>query len=258
MKLIPLGTNGFFPSFGRETMCFAIPYGKTLIILDAGTGLYRLVEPEGQKLLVGVDNVHLYLSHYHLDHTFGFSAAWKLLQDKNVSVYSGADKKVFSDFSKDYFPRNFDKDFANFSWRKLKTGENKIGDYQVVVRRQYHNRAGSIAFRFSFGVAYVTDSEPTRESVDFIRDIPLLLHEHYLSGEEILGKKNTKLEDHFLGKHTTSIGAAMIAKTANVGKLCLVHHYPFYDAKQLGKQKELARKIFKKTILAKDLEEIEF
>ena len=79
-----------------------------------------------------------------------------------------------------------------------------------------------------------------------------------MSGEEILEKTIAKLEDHFLGKHTTSIGAALIAKTANVGKLCLVHHYPFYDDKQLEKQRESASKIFKNTTLAKDLEEIEF
>lgn len=258
MKLIPLGTNGFFPSFGRETMCFAIPLGKTLIILDAGTGLYRLAEPVGQKLLAGAENIHLYLSHYHLDHTFGFYGAWKLLKTKKVTVFGKEEKKIFADLTADYFPINHEKEFANFSWKKLEEGENKIEDYKVIVRKQLHNGAGSLAFRFSFGVAYVTDSEPTQESVDFVRGIPLLLHEHYLSGEEILEKPNAKLEDHFLGKHTTSIGAALIAKEAKASKLCLVHHYPFYDARQLESQRESASKIFKKSTLAKDLEEFEF
>ncbi|MBI3955538.1 hypothetical protein HY338_03770 [Candidatus Gottesmanbacteria bacterium] len=258
MNVIPLGTNGFFPSFGRETMCFAIPYGKTLIILDAGTGLYRLAEPMGKRLLAGAENIHLYLSHYHLDHTFGFYGAWKILKDKKVTVFGKEEKKVFNDLAGDYFPINHEKEFGNFSWRKLDVGENKIGDYQVAVRRQYHNGAGSLAFKFSFGLAYVTDSEPTQESVEFVRDVPLLLHEHYLSGEEILDNTNAKLEDHFLGKHTTSIGAAMIAKEAKAGKLCLLHHYPFYNAKQLVKQREFARKIFEETELSIDLKHINF
>lgn len=258
MVIIPLGTNGFFPSFGRETMCFAIPLKDKLIILDAGTGLYRLAEKEGQELLQKYQEVHIFLSHYHLDHTFGFYGAWKLLKNKSATVFGKEEKKIFDDLAADYFPINHEKEFADFSWKKLEAGDNKIGDYQVTVRRQDHNDAESLAFRFSFGVAYVTDSEPTPESVEFVRDIPLLLHEHYLSGEEILIKPNAKLEDHFLGKHTTTVGAALIAKEANVGKLILVHHYPFYNTKELEKQRELAGKIFKKTELALDWKPISF
>lgn len=256
MRVIPLGTNGFFPSNGRETMCFAVPLKDKLIILDAGSGLFRLAETKGQELLKKYKEVHIFLSHYHLDHTFGFYGSWKLLKNKSVTVFGKEEKKIFNDLAADYFPINHEKEFADFSWRKLEAGENKIGDYQVAVRRQFHNGAGSLALRFSFGVAYVTDSEPTKESVDFVRDVPLLLHEHYLSGEEILKKKNTKVEDHFLEKHTTTVGAALIAKMAKVGKLCLVHHYPFYDGKQLEKQQDLARKIFQKTELASDLNHI--
>lgn len=258
MNIIPLGTNGFFPSFGRETMCFAIPFGKTLIILDAGTGLYRLAEPVGKKLLAGAENVHLFLSHYHLDHTFGFYGAWKLFKDKKVTVFGKEEKKIFADLAADYFPINHEKEFANYSWRKLEAGENKIGDYQVRVRKQDHNGTGSLAFRFSFGVAYVTDSEPTREGVEFVKNTTLLLHEHWFSGKDLNRENRVKLEDQLIHGHATTIGAALIAKEAKVGKLCLVHHYPFYDGKQLERQKELARKIFPKTELAMDLKMINF
>ncbi|MBI4990720.1 hypothetical protein HZB96_01345 [Candidatus Gottesmanbacteria bacterium] len=146
MKVIPLGTNGFFPSFGRATACFAIPFQNTLIILDAGSGLFRLAEPEGKKLLSGVEDVHLYLSHYHLDHTFGFYAAFRLLEKKKVTVFAETERKVFSDLAKEYFPINFDQEYANFSWQKVLIGNNQIGDYEVKVRKQYHNEAGSLAF----------------------------------------------------------------------------------------------------------------
>jgi len=261
MKVLPLGTNGFFPSFGRQTMCFAIPLGKTLIILDAGSGLFRLAEPTGKKLLAGVDNIHLYLSHYHLDHTFGFYAAWKLFSDKKVTVFGKSDKRVFSELPHTrYFPVDYAKVFHNFSWKTLKEGNHAVDNYLVAVRYQDHVGEGSLAFRFEYGktsLAYVTDSEPTRESVEFIKGVSFLLHEHYLSGEELLTKKNVKLEDHYVGKHVTTVGAATIAKGAKVGKLALIHHYPFADEKQLKNQLKIAKSIYGKTILAEDCRVIE-
>lgn len=262
MKLIPLGTNGFFATYGRQTACFAIPMGPTLIIIDAGSGLFRLGEKEGNKLLVGVSDVHLFLSHYHLDHTFGFYAAFKLLHGKKVTVYAESDKKVFADLAKDYFPIDIEKEYANFSWNKIRVGKNKIDNYTVDVRKQYHRGSGSLALRFKFKdgkeLAYATDNEPTWESVEFIKGSELLLHEHYLSGKEILDKPNTRLEDHFDGKHVTTVGAATIAKEAKAGKLVLIHHYPFNDNERLEIQLQVALSIFPQSIFAQDLKEIEF
>jgi len=262
MKVIPFGTNGFFPSFGRATACYVIPFKNILIILDAGSGLFRLAEPEGKKLLRGIKKVHLFLSHYHLDHTFGFYAAFKLLEKKKVTVFAGTDRKVFADLAKEYFPIDFDCEYTNFSWQKISVGNNQIADYAVKVREQYHRGAGSLAFRFKFKdgkeLAYATDNEPNWESVAFLKGVDLLLHEHYQSGEELLRKPNAKLEDHFDGKHVTTVGAAVIAKWAKVNRLALIHHFPFYDEKILEKLLRVARRLFSKTILAQDLKPIEF
>src|SRR3989344_4405343 len=100
MKIIPLGTNGFFPSFDRQTACYVIAYGKILIILDAGSGLFRFAESVGIDILKNVKEIHLYLSHYHLDHTFGFYAAFKLFKNKKVTVFGSCEKQVFSEFVK--------------------------------------------------------------------------------------------------------------------------------------------------------------
>lgn len=265
MHVIPLGTNGFFPSFGRETMCFAVSFGKTLIILDAGTGLFRLAEPKGKKLLNGAKNIHLYLSHYHLDHTFGFYAAFNLLKGKKVTVFGSSTKKVFSELpALRYFPVNYDRQFSNFLFHKLTIGKQEVDDYAVFVRKQYHRREGSLALRFEFSqkiktsLAYVTDSEPTQEGVEFVKNTTLLLHEHWSSGVDLGREKGMKLEDNLIDGHVTTIGAALIAKEANVGKLCLVHHYPFYDGKQLEKQQDFAKTIFPKTELAFDWKPISF
>lgn len=257
IKIIPLGTNGYFPSFGRQTACFAVPLGKILIVLDAGSGIFRFAEPDEKKHLEGVTEIHLYLSHYHLDHTFGFYAVWELFRGKTVKVFGKDEQNVFSEFGNfGYFPLDYKKEFKNFSFHALEEKTYPMNAYTVSVRRQHHGGHGSLSFRFEFSdkttLAYVTDSEPTDESVAFVHGASLLLHEHFAPGDDILREKGEMLKHHFFGGHTTTIGAALVAKKANVGKLALVHHYPYNDEKKLEKQLVLARSIFPNTILAKD------
>jgi len=258
MTILPLGTNGFFPSFGRASACFAIRSGKRLIVLDAGSGLFRFAEPEGKMLLDGVDYIDLFLSHYHLDHTFGFYAAFTFFKGKDVTVYGMTDRKVFEDITRQgYFPINYQKEYGSYRWVTINEGNFETGNYSVNIRNQYHRGEGSLAFRFDFGLAYVTDSEPTSESVRFVQGVPLLLHEHEVLPNETYSP-GKKLEDYAGGGHVSTIGAALIAKQGKVGKLVLIHHLPVLDEKKLKEAETLARSIFPKTFLAEDLKPIHF
>lgn len=252
MKIIPFGTNGFFPSFNRQTACYTIPYGKILIILDAGSGLFRFAEPFGKKLLNGVEEIHLYLSHYHLDHTFGFYAAFKLFEDKKVFVYSNQERQVFWEFvSLKHFPIDYHKAHRNFTWKTLKEGNNLISDYSVQVRIQDHRGEESLAFRFKLNdgeFAYVTDSEFSPRGITFVKDVPLLLHEH-----DTLG---TNEKEVYNGNHVTTYGAVRIAKEAEVGSLYLIHHNPFLSNAQLIQQLKATKRIFTRTKLSMDKREI--
>lgn len=263
MKVIPLGTNGFFPSFNRQTACYAIPYGEILIILDAGSGLFRLAEERGLRLLRNVKEIHLYLSHYHLDHTFGFYAAFKLFAGIKTAVYGSHSRQVFSEFVKlKHFPVDFAKMHKNFEWKTVNEGLNKTGDIKVSVRRQSHRGEGSLAYKFQFpagkSIAYVTDSEPSHESVDFVKDVDLLLHEHEKSGKNSVYKKGATLEKLYEDGHVTTEGAALTAKEGKVKKLYLIHHNPFLNNNDLRGELSKAKGIFGESFLAEDLEEVEF
>jgi ribonuclease BN (tRNA processing enzyme) len=262
MRLIPLGTNGFFSSFGRETACFAIPYKKTLILLDAGTGLFRLAEPIGKKLLSDINAVHLYLSHYHLDHTFGFYAAFHLLKDKKVTVFGSHRRQVFWEFvTLKYFPVDYAKKHKNFKWINLEEGRHKIADYQVSVRKQNHRGEVSLCYRFDFpegkSLAYLTDGDPEVGKIPFVEGIDLLLHEHEPARKKIPADL-AHLDKLHAGGHTTPEGAALIAREAQVGELVLIHHLPNVDVHELKKQLKVAKSVFPKTELAYDLQEINF
>ncbi|MGD2114802.1 MAG: MBL fold metallo-hydrolase, partial [Acidobacteriota bacterium] len=73
MRLIPLGTNGYIPTHGRQTMCFLVRFEDRALLLDAGTGVARLLEPRVRELLEGVEQLDVILSHFHLDHVIGLS-----------------------------------------------------------------------------------------------------------------------------------------------------------------------------------------
>jgi ribonuclease BN (tRNA processing enzyme) len=72
-RLVPLGINGFIPSFGRQTMSFLLLTGNEALLLDAGTGVGRLLERTMIDLLQPYDCLNIILSHYHLDHVVGLS-----------------------------------------------------------------------------------------------------------------------------------------------------------------------------------------
>lgn len=68
------GVRGSFPApgpdsmqFGGNTPCVTIRQDETLIIVDAGTGLYAF----GRRLPPGQDEYHLVFSHIHWDHIQG-------------------------------------------------------------------------------------------------------------------------------------------------------------------------------------------
>ena len=259
MHIIPLGTNGFLPSFGRQTASYAIPFDRTLIILDAGSGLARLATPEGNALLMEIDRVDLFLTHYHHDHTVGFNSTFDILASKKVTVYGMERKRMHVGITSPGYQavrRSFLQ--TSFDWKILGEGVHRVGEYTVAVRRQFHRGKGSLAFRFDFGLAYVTDTEVTRESIEFVRGVPLLLHEHFATGKRLLRRTRTAKPRHFRLGHVTTTGAATVAKEAGVGTLALIHHYPLSSNKRLTKQLAIAQSIFPKTILAQDLQAITF
>ena len=73
LRLLPLGTNGYFPAHGRQTMSYLLTMPGAALLLDAGTGLGRLIEPEVRNHVESLERLDILLTHYHLDHVVGLS-----------------------------------------------------------------------------------------------------------------------------------------------------------------------------------------
>jgi ribonuclease BN (tRNA processing enzyme) len=66
MKVIFLGTNGWYTTRTGNTLCTLIQTDHWDILLDAGNGLHR-----ADRHIDGQKPVYLFISHYHVDHIEG-------------------------------------------------------------------------------------------------------------------------------------------------------------------------------------------
>ena len=76
MQLHCLGTAGYHPNEDRHTSCYFLP--ESGIVLDAGTGLFRLAE------LIETPTLDIVLSHAHLDHVAGLTFLLDVLYQRPV------------------------------------------------------------------------------------------------------------------------------------------------------------------------------
>jgi len=81
MKLVFLGTNGWYDTPTGNTVCALIRTKRWDIVLDAGTGIYKL-----DQYCDGTKPVFILLSHFHLDHIGGLHTIVKFKFKKGVTI----------------------------------------------------------------------------------------------------------------------------------------------------------------------------
>lgn len=197
-----LGTTGYHPSPKRQTACYYIPQWS--LVLDAGTGMMRLVE---HLLREPKESLDILLTHAHLDHVVGLTflldtmAATTL---KHVRVFGEASKlDAIRDhlFSAHLFPVEPPFEFVPLpditnaeqplgKVAKIDAGEFVATDLLVHYFPQEHP-GGSLGYVLERGgkrLCYFTDTvarpEQTQHNatiVGFLRNADLLMHECYFS-----------------------------------------------------------------------------
>jgi len=225
MRTVPLGVNGYFPSFGRQTMSFLVLAGEDALLLDAGTGVSRLIEPAIRELLAPCAALNILLSHYHLDHIVGLSYLPGVWWDRPVYVYGPAvplvDAEPEDAFDQLLFPPVFPTPWRAFAGplevRPVREEELRIGGLELRLWRQDHP-GGSIGVRIGDELAYLTDTTVGDANVERVRGVKVLLHELWFTDEEA--------RTQGLRGHSSFSAVRDFAKAAAVGTLLLVHHHP--------------------------------
>jgi ribonuclease BN (tRNA processing enzyme) len=220
-RLIILGGGGWFPAHGRHTACALLRDGDSAIMIDAGTGVGRLVEQP--ELLDGIQRLDILLTHFHLDHVAGLAylPALQLCRDTTVwgpgqSLYGIPTADLLEPLSNEPFHPVPLRD-QDIQVRDLPTGEVELAGTRIDTRRQDRHTAPSLAFRFEDLLTWITDTAYDPASAPFAAGCRMLAHEAWFTTGE---PRNATI-------HTSALEAAKVAADAEVDRLLLIHAPPF-------------------------------
>lgn len=246
MKIIFLGTNGWYDTATGDTICVLLETEQYYIILDAGNGLHKL-----DRHITIAKPVYLFLSHFHLDHIIGLHMLNKfdLPQGLYICGQTGTRNVLDIIINK---PFTVPLNGLRFKTEVYELPEEKSNlPFRVDTLPLLHSSA-TLGFRFEIDhkvVVYCPDTGYCENAVILSKEADLLIAEcAYKSGQ---------VNERW--PHLNPESAAQLAKIADVKRLALVH----FDAsiyKTAGDRKEAveqAKKIFDNTFAGTDNMQIE-
>ncbi|MCK4859306.1 MAG: MBL fold metallo-hydrolase [Candidatus Omnitrophica bacterium] len=246
MKLIFLGTNGWYNTSIGNTTCIFLESEKEYIIFDAGDGLYKIDRFIKQK-----KPIYLFLSHFHLDHISGLHTLNKFNFPQGLKIYSYEGmKKILNKiicFPYTMFLNDLPYPVDLF---ELKEGDEQNLPFSLKCLSLIHS-APCFGYRLNIEnkiITYCPDTGICENALKLARDADFLMCECSLKAGQ----------DRKDWPHLNPHSAAQIAKQSNAKKLALIHFNPyFYPAlKDRERAEKEAKEIFANTFYAKDDMEI--
>ena len=219
MDALILGSGGWIPTAARETCCALIREGERALLIDAGTGVRRLLEQP--DLLEGVDRVDVVLTHFHLDHTVGLSylpavrlTAPPVVWAPGELAYGTPSRSLLGTLvGTPFFGASLD-DVAG-DVRELPSGAVEIGPFRLRVRVQERHAHPTVALRLRDELTYCTDTALDPENANFAAGSRVLLHEAWHASDTTSD-----------AGHTAAGDAGRLATQAGVESLVLIHVNP--------------------------------
>ena len=253
------GVRGSIPTPGRGTVryggntsCVEVRSGDDIIILDAGSGLRAL----GGALLEEFDNQPLHLTllvtHTHWDHIQGlpfFAPIYNPRCRLRIVGAPGARESLTNaltgQMESTYFPVPFAKVPGNIEIEEVKDFNFNIGLVQVRAQRSNHPGLcfGYRLFSPDSLIVFFPDSEPRdgdgdKEMIEFIRDADVLILDAQYDAAEY--------KTHVGWGHGRLDYTVELALKAGVRHLCLFHHDPGHDDRQIDSFVKRARHLVAK------------
>ncbi len=228
MKLIPLGISGYLPINGRHSSCFLVLFDDAAFLLDAGTGAARMHEPAIREHLEGVRELHVLLSHYHVDHTAGLYYAFTVRSIERMVIHAPVCPFIQADPEeaiRRYFspPLNsYTLDTTQLVIEPVNGPEKTIAGHTVRFWAQKHP-GGSVGIRIDNALAYVTDTVVMEENAGHLQDLDLLMHELWLNEED------AAKDEHENNRHACFGPVAAFVAKVKPARMMPVHLYPGYD-----------------------------
>jgi len=241
MKIIFLGTNGWYDTQTGNTLSILIAAREYNIVLDAGNGFTKL-----DRVLSNSHPIFLFLSHFHLDHLIGLHTLFKFSFSQKLTL-SGpkGTEKVLRALLKQPFTAPLDRLSYETEILELPGSEDRF-PFSVKAMNLVHPPL-SMGYRFLLDgkkIAYCPDTGYCENAVTLARGADLLISEcSFLPGENSAD-----------WPHLNPQSAARIAKEAGAARLALVHFDAAkYTTMELREKAEKeAQKIFPNTVACED------
>jgi ribonuclease BN (tRNA processing enzyme) len=243
LKVIFLGTNGWYDSATGNTISVLLKTESYDIIFDAGYGLSKL-----NRYVDGSENrpAYLFLSHFHLDHVVGFHTLAKLRLPAGLTICGPTDARNILNILVNQ-PFTLPLTELPYPVRVLELPEELPLLPFKAESKPLRHASLTLGFRIEIDgkvITYCADTGYCKNAVDLSRCADLLIAEcAYVSG---------RVNEAW--PHLNPETAARIAAEAKVGRLALVH----FDAVQYpdlaGREQAVAaaQRIFPHTLASMD------
>jgi ribonuclease BN (tRNA processing enzyme) len=241
MRVSILGSGGGAPSRERETSCVLVREGASALLLDLGSGARRLIADA--SWLVGVDELHVVLTHFHFDHICALPYLPWFCERATIWapgrwLYDTDSAELLEPLRRPPVSPNDVTD--TFPVKELTAGTQRIGAFNVQAGAQPRHWAPSTGLRIDDEVAFVTDTPYEPSSVRLAEGVTHLLHEAWSSSRAPL----------YPERDATAADAARVAAEAGASHLTLVHRNPTLDDRSALLDDAAA--IFKRVALGED------
>ena len=244
MRLKIWGCRGSVPApgadtvtYGGNTSCVEVALGdeETALVFDAGTGIRALGTELARR---GTRQIHLFLTHLHLDHLEGlrfFAPLWNPAVTLEIwgprSPVLSLRERIMRGFSPPLFPLDFRDVPARVTFHDL-PGEPWRRDGLTLFTDLVLHPGPTLGFRLESGdaaLAYVPDHEPALAGIAG-RTLDWLSAGAIARGADYLLHDSQYLEDEYATKigwgHSSVADAVAYSRAVGAERLVLFHHEP--------------------------------
>lgn len=243
--------------YGGHTPCSCLntPDGDILII-DAGTGIKRLGVWLLNQKVPRPSTLHIFLTHFHLDHILGMPFFGPLYSpDARLIFYSHLLPEETENYLNGYmggryFPVSFKQTPSKKEFQRMPKGGLEVGGTHISSCPLNHPQ-GSVAYKIQNDeetIVLATDTEHPlhgidRQLADFAAGSDMLVYDATFTPAEYQ-------EGRIGWGHSTWLEGTKLAKEAGVKKLFLSHLNPDHDDSHVDDMVSLAREEFPSTYAA--------
>jgi len=240
MKIVFLGTNGWYDTDTGNTLSILIETKKEYIVLDAGNGIHKL-----DRYVKKNKPIHLFLSHYHIDHISGLHTLLKFRFRQGMRIFGppGLHRFFRTVINSPYT--------APLRRLHMKTSLTQLGKGTALpVRAEYRKLLHSsrcYGYRFALEgriVTFCTDTGMCHNLKRLAKGADLFIAECSFKR----GQVNRRWQ------HLNPETAAKTARDAGAKRLALVH----FDASRYTRiadrnaSEKYAKRFFSRTVAARD------